>query len=255
MENIFQQCGLTPTEQMVLTHLLQFGRRRPGLIAKSTRVKRSTVYSALEALETKRLVRKSYDGSSIVYSAASASEIPKILRAEAEHGFDALSSAISHVAEYLKRFPTEQSQNFAGFEVRELLSSRSYETVMMDYVTKFDFLAVWNPSATIVSSKMKLRIKEYLAKSRRRKSSIQEILVAGPLTTWYVRQIRNPKHLTKLFAPTQGLNADILIVNNSVLFSQTNSTGSESAIEITNPEIVNLMTQIFRSWWQLLPES
>ena len=75
----FLACGLTETEYDVFHHPLTRGSRSAGVIAKTLSIKRSTVYSALEHLEEKKLVTRSKAKGTAEFMTISPNEVSTVL--------------------------------------------------------------------------------------------------------------------------------------------------------------------------------
>ena len=254
MKELLIQCGLTSTEQAVLSYLLEFGRRRPSVVAAKLKMKRPTVYSALVSLSDMGLVEKEFDRAATLYRTIDPEKIPQVLEGNVSRSLQAVQKAAAALAPFMKSFDHSVSQNIGDFKVRELNGTRSYESVMMRYVTENDFCAIWNPRKAITSQRVRRRVQDYLARSGKRKSRIREILTNSSEAEWYGNQITNKNHLVKFYDGNLKTDTDVLLVKNRVIFCE-NGAVSESAIEIEHSGLAAILLEVFNSWWALLAKS
>ena len=251
MKELLSKCGLTSTEQAVLSYLLEYGRRRPSVVAAKLRLKRPTVYSALLSLADKGLVEKEFDRSAALYRTIAPAKIPQVLEENVSRSLKSVQRAAAALAPYMKSFDQSVSQKIGEFKIRELSSTRSYESVMMKYVTENDFCAIWNPKLAISSARVRKRVLDYLARSGKRKSRIREILSGSNETEWYRESITNRNHQVRTYSGNLKTDTDILLLKNRVIFCENGALG-ESAIEIHHTGVFSILQEIFDSWWVTL---
>ena len=251
MKELLSQCGLTSTEQAILSYLLEFGRRRPSVLAAKLKLKRPTVYSALLSLSDMGLVEKEFDRSAAIYRTIAPAKIPQVLEDNVSRSLKSVQRAAAALAPYMKSFDQTVSQKIGEFKIRELSSTRSYESVMMDYVTEHDFCAIWNPKLAISSARVRKRVLDYLARSGKRKSRIREILSRSSETEWYKSSIANRNHQVRTYSGNLKTDTDILLLRNRVIFCENGALG-ENAIEIQHAGVFSILQEIFDNWWAAL---
>lgn len=251
MRDEFIACGLTATEYEVLIHLLERGTRGAGMVARTLGLKRTTVYSALEALESRKLVVRTKKAGSAEFTAAPASEIPTILLNQAKGQFEKLLSAVDLIRPRIERFHTPHSFQSGDLSARHIDNSHDYTRLLDKYILSHDFYSVWNPQLAVVSPFIEQRVLRFLRLSGKRRISIKEILARGPKTDWYMQNISNPKHEVRVTDFEETGSSDLLIVKDAVVVSLS-SLNNESALEIVNQHYADFMRWYFKSLWSRL---
>lgn len=252
MKEEFVSCGLTPTEYEVLIHLMSRGARSAGIISKALNIKRSTVYSALQALERRRLVRKTDKSGPAEFVSATPEEIPTLLLNHARHGFDSVLSAIELIKPRMKRFQGGKLFNAGALEINHIDTTRDYAQLLARHIHSRDFYAVWNPQVAISSVAARERAQLFLQNSARNRNKVHDILADGPMTRWYISQILNDQHQVRIIDPGETSLADLVVTDDVVIVS-LNSPDAECALEIKNGHYATFMRWYFMSLWDRLP--
>lgn len=254
MRDEFIACGLTSTEYDVLMHLLTRGSRGAGNIAKGLGLKRSTVYSALQALESQKLVLRSKQGGLAIFKAIAAREIPTLLRNKAQSQFENIISSVRLIEPRIERYENQECLEEEETTANQIDSSYEYFTVLKKYIFAKDFCAIWNPQVAITSHEDQTWITQFLTATARKKTLIKEILVEGPMTTWYLNQRNNPNHIAKILKKEELGRAGMIILDGIVLLSNR-SENTTNALEIKNSHYSSFMREYFHSFWERLPDS
>lgn len=251
MKDEFIACGLTTTEYEVLMHLLARNARTAGVIARALDLKRSTVYSALQGLEARKLVMRGKKGGAAEFAAAPAEEIPALLLNQARLSFDSVLSNVKLIEPRIMKFQKGNLFNAGEIEINHIDNNRDYFSLIGKYVYTQTYCAVWNPQVAISSPSVKQWMSDWATISARHKNKIRDILVDGPKTRWYLSQIKNPNYEFRLVADGDGGLADLVIANEIVILS-LNSPGTECAIEIRNSHYARFMKWYFEELWDRL---
>lgn len=260
MHDEFMHSGLNGTETKVLFYLLSHGPRSAGILSQNLKIKRTTIYSALEGLISLRLVSKEKVGGKMVYAPAPTDMVPQILLKKAELDFERARDAVSSMHSRLEGFAKQHSVVFGGFEIQRIQSTTDFLKILDQNIFTKDFCAIWNPQVSIYSETVKARIARFLEKTARRKNHIWDVIPAGPKTKWYIDNIRNENHQVRLIPldPT-GSNehsslADLIIVDDLVIVS-LNVAHNESALLIKSDPFATFMRWVFKSLWNALPQN
>lgn len=251
MRSEFIACGLTETEYDVFYHLLTRGSRSAGVIAKTLGIKRSTVYSALEHLEEKKLVTRSKSKGTAEFMTISPNEVSTVLFNRAREHFEGVLSSIELLKPRLSSFKSSQSIHAGSLEINHIDGSRDYYELIERYCIKSDFCALWNPQASILGEDKMAKVKAFLAITAKRRNKIQDIVARGPISDWYCDNISNPNHEVRFLDGSDAGLADMLVAGNSVIMS-LNTPNDESALEVINPHYATFMRWFFNNLWTRL---
>lgn len=251
MRDEFIQCGFTQTEYDILIHLLARGTRSAGAVANSLKVKRSTVYSALESLERRGLIRREKSGSVAEFSPIETSEIPSLLAGQARTNYERVLSAIDLIKPRIERFSSGKQFHAGELEIIQVDNTHEYVQLLSKYILFRDYTAIWNPQVAIYSPEVKKRMQQFLKETAKNKNKIKDILIDGPLTQWYLGHIKNPNHQVRIIKDEDPNLADLIVVDDSVILS-LNSPESESAVQIKNAHYASFMRWYFMNLWDRL---
>lgn len=251
MKDEFIACGLNATEYDVFVHLLGRGRRAAGHIAKALNLKRSTVYSALQGLEARKLVTRSTNKGTAEFVPVPVEEVSSILLNRARADFEKVAASIELIKPRIEKYRGWRTIEAGALGIRSINSAEEYYEVLTGYILNRDFCAVWNPQVALYSKEIQDWVTRFLEKTGKRKSSIKDIVVNGPMTDWYAHRITNPNHKVRQVAQERQSVADLVIVDDVVLISLM-SPESESALEIRNKQFADFSRWYFMLLWERL---
>lgn len=233
-------------------HLLTRGGRAAGHVAKALNLKRSTVYSALQGLEVRKLVSRSTKKGTAEFVPVPAEEVPAILFNQARANFEKIKASIELIKPRIEKYRALQSIEAGELEIRSLDSAEEYYNVLAQHITTSDFCAVWNPQVALYSKDAQSKAASFLERTGHTKNCIKDIVVNGPMTEWYVQQIANPNHQVKRVSRQPQSVADLVILESIVIVSLM-SPQSECALEIKNKHFADFNRWYFTTLWELLP--
>ncbi len=251
MKDEFIACGLSTTEYEVFMHLLGRGRRAAGHVAKALNLKRSTVYSALQGLEARKLVTRSTNKGTAEFVPVPVEEVSLILLNRARADFEKIAASIELIKPRIGKYSGWRSIDAGELEVRSINSAADYYEVLAGYSLNKDFCAVWNPQVALYSKDTQRQIAFLLEKTGKRKNCIKDIVVNGPMTDWYAQRIVNPNHKVKKVTEEPPGVSDLVILDGVVLISLM-SPESECAIEIRNKHFADFSRWYFMLLWERL---
>lgn len=251
MKDEFVECGLTPTEYDILVHLLSRGTRGAGAIAHALHIKRSTVYSALESLEKRKLIHRSKEAGPTEFIPIDTEQIPAILASQARGQYDRIMSAIELIKPRIERFSGGKPYRAGQLEITQIETSEEYQQLLARYIYHRNYDAIWNPQVAIYSPFIKKRMLIFFEESAKSKNKIRDILIDGPMATWYIKRIKNPYHEVRVIEDKNPSLADQFVVDNSVIIT-LNSPESEAAIEIKNVHVADFTRWTFKNLWDRL---
>lgn len=251
MKDEFIACGLNATEYDVFVHLLGRGGRAAGQIAKALNLKRSTVYSALQGLEARKLVSRSKNKGTAEFVPVPVEEVSSILLNRARADFEKVAASIELIRPRIEKYRGWQSIEAEALGVRSINSAAEYYEVLRGYILNSDYCAVWNPQVALYSKEIQEWATHFLEKTGKRRSCIKDIIVNGPMADWYAQKVANPNHKVKRVAQELQSVADLVIVDDVVLISLM-SPESESALEIRNKHFANFSRWYFTLLWERL---
>ncbi|MBL7662997.1 hypothetical protein JNK13_09630 [bacterium] len=250
LEKLFKDCGLNQGEQEVLTYLLTRGPRGAAIIAKGTSIKRPTVYSILENLIDKNLVRKTSNKSITFFSAVSTQEIPKILQANARSEFERVSRAAELMTGELKKISTPAGSEVIDYSVLTYDSPAAAWKQHFEFASSGGFCAIFNPNIAI-NEHTKQGVLPFLKTTSAKRFKIRELAVDGPITRWYVKNICNPHHHVKILNQQTAIISNIIMRDGVVNITHYTDDGLMT-IKIDHPDFFETMQTVFELQWQQL---
>lgn len=251
LKDILSKFELNVSEKEVLIFLITNGSSPASKIAKLLKIKRPSVYSALDSLIKLGLVFKDSKKSTTFFSCVSAQNIPKILESNAKKKYDELKLATESLSSVLKQLPTKQSMSFAGFQISTIESADAVYRHLKNILHCGNFCAYYDPQL-MPKEKLDTVVTEFLINTAKTKPHIREIVTAGSKASdWYVKNIKNPNHKVKLVAPEHALMSDIIIADGEMLISNY-ELGGELSLRIKEPNLHRSMLSIFNMLWEAL---
>lgn len=245
LSNLLKTCGLNDTEQSVLLYLLNHGSTTASIIAKQTRIKRTTVYTSLENLIKQALVTKQKQFGASYFSTPSPELICSILENQANQEHKAKTATIKLLKEELQEITSPNRQDFGAFKIEAIDSvAAAYAELEQAFKTTGGFSAIFNPQKAFAKDET-----NFVPHSNKLKTKIREIATPGPKTEWYRKLIDNPNHQLKELKTTSPFDSDIIITANYVLLIHYD-TPRESVIKITQPDFRQSMLTIFEMIWE-----
>lgn len=252
--DLLSSAGLSTIEARIIEYLATHQGKPASIIARELNTKRTTVYSALENLEVRRLIVRVWNKSGARFFVASAEDFSARLNERAISELIKANLAIGLLPNILPNSNTRADlDKLSGFEIRQFTTTAEYETALMGYVLKYDHLSIWDPQKAITSSHIEKRIEEYLRTSARLNLQIQDIVVSGPKTQWYKKLIKNKKHTVVELPEIDALACEVLVVNDRVVFCE-NSANSERAFEVNHAGFASIFKVLYQGFRPQFPE-
>jgi sugar-specific transcriptional regulator TrmB len=247
LRNLLNTCGLNPSEQTVLVHLLERGEGIASTIAKYVKLKRPTVYAALDSLVRRGLVSRQKRNATTYFKVAPKKRIPEIFRYEAQEYVDDIQHAANVLEKELDALTPPEHIKLAGFDISTLESMGAIESQLEELLLSGDFCAMYNPQIAI-QGRVKTIIADFLEKTAINKPHIREIVVDGPMADWYVERINNSNHVVKRIPKSKKIMSDIIIKDGWVVLSHYD-VDSHLAVRIEHPGFFQSMQTLFDIMW------
>ncbi len=249
--NLLQRCGLNQSEQDVLIVLLLQGPLPAARIARASRLKRPTVYAALNNLMDLGLVMREKRGSLRSFRSVSRQAVPNILERQAARQFEEVRTTASLLAAELKSLPEPGGMNVGGFKIGTIDSSEAVYAHLEEVLNRGDFAAIFDPQL-IPEEQRQGVVKRFLENTAKSRPRIREIATKGPATTWYKKHIRNRNHEVKELPPTFAIRSDVILLDGEVVVSNY-EVNSELAVRIQEPNLYTTLLTMFDLIWERLP--
>ena len=239
--------GVIGVEARIIEYLYAHQGKPASTIARDLGTKRTTIYSALENLESRELVIRGWSKTGARFYVVGSDDLAARLNERAISQLIKSSLAIGKLSKSIPQISGKQGvEHLNGFEIVQFSSSTQYESTLMAYVSKFDHLSIWDPQGAISSPHIERRIDEYLRLSARAKLTIHDIVVAGPKTEWYCSRIENPRHHVVKINSTQPLECEVLALSDRVVFCE-NTLSAERAFEVRHAGFAQLFNVLYQT--------
>lgn len=242
--------GLNKTEAVILMSLLETGPSIASIVSKRTRIKRPTVYAALDGLVTMGLVLKRKEDQVTYYSSVSSNLIPKILSNRAKIELNEVIDKSEVLEMHLSNFSNINFVESTGFKVERISSIEALYAELENAIYGGSFDAIFNPQS-VKDKYLEKLVLNYFDFTAETEVRIREILVNGPKSKWYKSKITNPNHKLKFVSQDSAFESDIILLDGSVLMSNY-SKEREVGIKITDAFFFNTMKTVFQMLWDSL---
>lgn len=250
MKDLLLRCGLNETEACVLEFLLKVGPSRGSSIATRTGINRPTVYSALSALEKLGAIARRKAEGATIFHPSPVRRIPELLKERAHLKYTDVAQAAKFLDEELAAIREEPLLLAGGLEVTTLRGLKAVYSWLVDSFSASGYDSIFNPQVAFAGP-IKQAAKDFLIKAGDKKLPIREIVVRGPLATWWKKQIKNPSHIIKEVDLPANLATDINLCGGTVCMVNY-APHSETAILIRNPQYYESMQALFEAMWAKL---
>lgn len=251
LSNLLTTCGFNRSEQAVLIHLLKRGATTATLISKATGLKRPTVYAILESLIASNLVVKQKKKETTYFAALSPQMISKVLMQNAQRKYDDLKTSAKLLETQLDEIALKLDNDFGVFDIRAL---DSIDTVYASLETALgggDYSSIFNPQVVFKTESARKVAAAHAKEASKTKPHIRDIMVDGPETRWWLKQMKDPNYQYKLIAEDQKILSDMIFMGGSVYLLHY-EPGKEVAIKITQPDYYTSMMTVFEMLWEKL---
>jgi sugar-specific transcriptional regulator TrmB len=104
LEQLLNQLGLGAKEQTVYKLILENGKIAPALLARLSKINRTTVYSVAKELQNKGLIIEDLGAKTVYYLPARENELTKLIKVEKEKS-QQRENSIHELQEFLKQIP------------------------------------------------------------------------------------------------------------------------------------------------------
>lgn len=244
------RCGLNNTESLVLLDLVKNQITTASAIAKRLSLKRPTIYSAISNLEVSGLISTIRKAGVNKFAPLPNQDLIKSLRNLAKSKYEHVCEASQQLEPLLNNLKNINKNQFNSFEIISLESRRATENSLIEILAKGNYCAIFDPQ-TAITEKWQKFTDYILENTAKNKSPIKEIIVSGPKSNWYKKQISNPNHLIKEISLTENINADISLAQESVILNNY-ALGEEMSVQIKHKDYYKMMRAIFDSLWKSL---
>lgn len=245
---LLTECGLKPSEALIMTHLFATEAASAGRIARQLKLKRPTVYLALEGLVEQGLVQKRVSPKTLLFSSIPLAETIKRLRHSADVRHREIKSATESLTQLAQTLPSKRTRTIQGFEIDSVTGEKGVYEYMYSALTETSFCGAFDPSA--LTSKAKKVTLDFLSQSAERKTPIREFVRNSSEFTWYKRHITNPNHHVKPTPRAWTVPCDLIITERYLMVTSYQGA-QESGLRIWHEPLVTLLREWFDRLWQI----
>ncbi|MDO8625878.1 MAG: helix-turn-helix domain-containing protein [Candidatus Magasanikbacteria bacterium] len=241
--SILTTLGLTEHESAVYLAMLAIGPATVLKIAAAAEIKRTTVYSVVEALKIKGLVVVQIKGFKQLFAAADPEQLQTIL----DNRRQLLANALPEFSALYNLKGGESTikyyEGLAGIK-------SVYEGLIKDVRPKEDYLIISHREQWLNLDK------EFFLDFTKRRAKlpikIRLLVQDSALAREHKRLEQTFNKKIKLLPPGTSLNTNLVIIPKRVVIHQLETP--IMAIVIENPSVVRLHRELFEIMWRSLPE-
>ena len=241
------QFGLTANEQTILLHLFVQGTASALEIAAATRIKRPTVYLALDSLIEAGLVTRRLHGRRAVFESLPGDLVISTLVERARAKLRVQEQCAQELTQLLAGLTPKQSGHVGGLLVESLATERGLYREMYHNLLRGNYCGIFNPQLA-VNEKSKNLLIDFMQKTASSKPHIREIAVAGTKCDWYRTQVKNPNHKIKLLPSDTDYVTDLILTEGYVVLLDY-SPASRAAVKIKQANLFRSFSAIFDDLW------
>lgn len=244
LEKTLQNNGLTDKESVVYLAILQTGATTALKLARLSGINRSTVYTILESLRLKGLVRIELVGLKQLF----APEPPAVLaRVSAAHQEELSASLNELSALYNMRGDESVVKYYEGLNAVKSV----YEQVLAEIKPHDDYLVVTDIDQWLALDEKYFR---KFVERRAKKISLQtKLLLRDSESAQKFKQFeRNYNEQIKILPKDMVFSTNLIITPNKLVIHQL--VPPVSAIVIENKQAIQLQKELFMTLWTLLKD-
>ena len=246
-----QACGLDESEARVVLLLLEQQPNGAAEIAGALRMKRPTVYAALERLASRGMVSKIRSGRRFVFSTVPAELLPAALEGDARRKFEAIHHVSRELLPLLHESLAHTRYLLGAFSVSRIDSVDSVYKLLGRTLQSGSFVSIFNPQLCLTNARGRALVVDFLKSCAGTKPPIREIAVAGPETNWYRDHIRNTNHELRELPSDSRLFSDIILTKDSLLV--TNYLEDQACALLINEKFLSVsLKTVFELLWRSL---
>ena len=247
--NSLNAAGLSETEAIVLEGLIYSESMTAGALAKRIKLKRPTVYAALDSLSEKGLVHKKMSPKAQVYSSIPGNSIVSKLYADHQQKVTLFKDATDAIKAIFAELPQKKKRNVDGFELETVTSEKGIYEYLYTSLTSEPFSAIFDPA--LLTPKARKIVIKFLEETEKTKNEIREIVRNGSAFNWYKKQIKNPNHLIKPAPANWEIDCDLIISREKItLISYDEKQGN--ALRVLHKPFASILRSMFELVWESL---
>lgn len=247
---LLKTCGLNSSEQLVILYLVEHGASLASMIAKRNKMKRPTVYAALDSLIDEGLVTKEHTQKAIYFNTIGVEFISELLIEKAKRNFTKVKDAAQSLESELIKLSTFRTENMGGFQVTTAESLESiYQWLIESFGKNETIRTIFNSEESLSDPATRKSVKHFIENTNEHKSNIRELVVSGEKVNWYKNIIRNPNHQLKEIPANTEIFSDMIIANGIVTILHY-TDNNQFGIRIQHPSFYLSMKTIFEMLWK-----
>lgn len=252
-DNIIADClsrfGFGSNTSQVLRALVQSPGARAGWLANSLKIKRPSVYLALDELKRRGLVDELDRDGIKRYSVVTIQELKSILQNSLREETDSKLKSLDLVTGMLSSLASNTLKiSHQDIQVRLFKQEDSILNIAKQTLEEGAFCALWNPKN--MTPRSREITKDFLRSCRDKKFSMRELFPPGKDSTWYAKQIVAPNHEVRFLPPDFPCDIDLMITEISVSFISLANTQTPFALRIENRGMISLLQLLFEQLWE-----
>lgn len=235
--------GLSEHEAAVYVANLAVGPATVLQIARRSGIKRTTVYSVLDALKAQGLVSLELKGVKQRFMASP----PHLLEGLVESRRAAFKSALPTLEKLYNQKGKETTiRYFEGVPSIKV----AYEELLEATKHNDDYLVVSHMESWLAQDEK--YFKEFVIRCAQRTDKVRVLLQSSPKALEYKKQQQHNRQRIKILPLETALTTNLVIIPSRVVIQQM--VQPMSAIVIENPSAVQLHREMFEIMWTGLPE-
>ena len=238
LTHILIQIGLTENEARTYLGALSLGEASILQIARAAELKRSTVYSVMESLQHKGLIRVEYKGIKRRFVAEHPEKIEGILEAKKAQFKKVLP-------EFAALYNMEGTENFIKYYEGLPAVKMVYEQLLQDINPKEDYLVIGNQESWLkLDEKFFNRFVERRAKLP---IKIRMLFTESPIAHRFKKFERNFNAQIKVLPEGIHFSQDMIIIPKRIVFHQL--VPPVFALVVENQSIIQMHRELFEFMW------
>lgn len=238
--DLLKKLGLDERESQVYLSLLESGPQLPQHIARSTGIKRTTLYEIFPLLIDQGLIIEVTQGKRRLFQAVAPD---KLLRDYESHYKEIRENFTDLMAIYRMQGLRPKIEVYEGFEGMQKLYNRTLET--KDEIKSFVMPSRYNPKV------MDWFVKDYVPARVKRGVSIKVIMTSDEISEYYAQFKKEHLRVSKLVPATKfKFRIECMIQANRVYFASYEKGGPLVGIIIESKQIADTLGALFDLAWE-----
>lgn len=237
------EIGLTDNEAKVYCAALSLGVSSILKIARASNIKRTTVYSVVESLKQKGLMRIEIKGLKKVYAAENPQKLEQVIN-------ERHSKLQQLIPQFSALYNLPSGENFIKYYEGVKAVQSVYEELLITVQPKDEYMVIANLDFWMKQDPD--YFKKFIERRGKLNINIRLLLLDTDLARHFKKFEKNYNEKIKFLPKATSLTTNIVIIPQKIMFQHI--VAPIAAIVVENKSFIQTHQELFEILWNMLPE-